>query len=83
MKPQYYLYPYAGELYLGMVVYHGKQVSDVTLTPEVSANLANWSADWLWSEVTDFGSVERIITLEWDPISALPKHFMRLRLDRH
>jgi len=83
MKPQLYLYPDSGDLYLGMACYHSKQVFDVTCTPEVSANLATWSADPLYSETQDLGSVERMIFTEWTPITDLPKHFMRIRLDLH
>jgi hypothetical protein len=81
MQPQIYMYPYSGDLYLGAIYYHSKQVTDVTLTPQTSADLASWASDPLYSEVKDLGSMEQVIVTEWTPISAYPKHFLRLRLD--
>jgi hypothetical protein len=83
----------AGELlqsgdqsYVAMTYNHDKLVSDVDCIAEVSADLIHWSSGPSFThvdQITDLGALEQIAVRDLTPLSGAPKHFMRLRFQRH
>jgi hypothetical protein len=76
----------SGQRYLAVTYTHDKLAQDVDCTAEVSPDLANWFSGPTYTRVeqtNDLGALEQITIRELTPASGAPKHFMRLRFQRH
>ncbi len=71
--------------FLSMVIDRDKLALDVTCVPEVSTNLVTWLAGPQYAkteQITDLGSLERVIFRDLTAVPQATRRFMRLRFTR-
>jgi hypothetical protein len=84
--PAGHLLQLTNQWYLVLTYNHDKLVTEVDCIAEVSSNLVHWSSGPAFTrteQTNDLGTLEQLVVRDLSPVGNAPKHFMRLRLQRH